>query len=118
MRTRSGTARYDRRITFRALSVARDPKFNTRAKSWADHATVFAEVLDLLPSRGEQVADGVDIRRKPCRVRIRWRADISPDMRVMIRGIEHEIVGGPAEIGRRDEIELVCEAVSTAGDGA
>lgn len=116
MRTRA--ARYDHRVTFRAMTVARDPKFNTRAKSWADHATVFAQVLDLLPSRGEQIADGVDIRRKPCRLRIRWRADINPDMRVVIGGIEHAIVGGPAEVGRREELELVCEALSTTGDGA
>lgn len=98
--------------------------------SWELVASVFAEVQDALPSRGERLADGINIATRPARVRMRWRNDVTPAMR-FVRGADAtgeevdysnarvmQIVGGPAEIGRREGLEFMVEDYSTAGSGA
>lgn len=107
----------DQRITFQRRSEGSDPVYGTPSQTWTDVCTVWAEVQDMLPSRGERVAEGVRIANRPARVRIRYRADISSDMRIVHRGRVLQIVGGPAELGRREGLELVAEEYSTSGAG-
>lgn len=115
---KTASARFERRVTLLAPLAVKDPRFNTAVKSWGEVATVFAQVLDMPPANEEALADGVDLRQRPCRIRIRWRADVTADMRVRYQGRVLEIVGGPAELGRRELLELLCQEVSTLGDGA
>ena len=117
---RTKTARFDKRITFLQPIEARDPRFNGRVKQFVPAPglkNVAAQVYDLAPSREERISDGVDLRLRPCRIRLRYREGLSADMRVQFRGREMEIVGGPAEFGRREMIELVCQDPSTLGNG-
>lgn len=86
--------------------------------TWEPVATVWAEVQDMLPSRGERLADGVNIATRPARVRMRWRADISGSMRIVMDGRIMQIVAGPVELGRRDGIELMVEDYTSAGNAA
>lgn len=119
MRTR--TARYDKKITFLEEISTRDGQFNTAQKDFVPIAAltdVAANVQDLLPSRSEQISDGIDIRRRPCRIRFRWRSDVLPTMRVRYGNRELEIISGPVDLGRRETLEMVCEEVSTRGNGA
>jgi SPP1 family predicted phage head-tail adaptor len=109
------TGQFDRRVRIEREVVTRDPAFNSQVKTWVEVATVWADVQDVLPSRAESVQQGVDIAGRPSRVRMRYRAGITPDMRVVILGREEriaQIVAGPAEIGRREAIELMVTRYS------
>jgi head-tail adaptor len=121
----------DRRIRIeRAVS---DESFDGAGSgAWELVAEVWAGVKDALPSRGEQLADGINFARRPARVRIRYRAGISAAMRIdMGRNVKDadgatvwqseriaQIISEPAEIGRRDGIEFMVEDYSPAGNGA
>jgi head-tail adaptor len=75
-----------------------------------------ANIQDVLPSKSESVANGIRIATQPARIRIRYRAGITSAMQVTIHGATDrvcQIVGGPAEIGRREWLEMVVEAYSS-----
>lgn len=84
-------------------------------ESWIPVATVWAEVQDRLPSRGEDMANGFNVASRPARVRMRYRSDITSDMRIVLGNRIMQIVSAPAELGRREGLELVVEDYSTAG---
>jgi len=88
------------------------------AGTWEPVATVRAEVLDALPSRGERLAEGLNLKTRPARVRIRKRDDITSTMRFVMGARILQIVAGPAVIGRRREgMEFMVEEYSPAGNG-
>lgn len=100
-----------------------DPEKGTVSPQWVAVTTVWAQVQDVLPSRGESQADGVRLSQRPARVRIRWRADLARietgAMRIVQTDRENrmlKIVAGPAEIGRREALEFMAEEFSTSGD--
>lgn len=114
--------------TIKIQSPAPDDTFDGAGKGgWTDLATVRGEVQDMLPSRGEKIADGLNVASRPSRVRIRFRKDVKASMRVQIG----ETIGGvwvvyrtaqiitpPAELGFRQGLEFVIEDYSTAGNPA
>lgn len=85
--------------------------------TWAEVATVWAEVQDMPPSR-ERMADGLNIANRPARIRMRYRSDVTAAMRIVWGSRIMQIVAGPAELGFREAIELVAEDYSTAGNPA
>ncbi len=85
---------------------------------WTPVATVWAEVQAALPSRGERLAEGINVSSRPARVRMRWRGDIDASMRIVFDGRIMQIVGGPVELGRRDGIEMMVEDYTSAGNAA
>ena len=105
----------DRRITIQSSSVTQDSTYGTDVASWPTLATVWANVQDMLPSRGEKFADGISIARRPSRIRIRYRSDVTSDMRVVIGSRTLRIITMPAEIGRREWLEFIAEEVTTGG---
>ena len=106
------------RVQILARRSTQEATFGTAQIAWTPIATVWAEVRDLLPSRSENVAEGVTIARRPARIRMRWRDDISSDMRLIARGRTLQIVSGPAMLGNRQYLELMAEEASTMGDAA
>lgn len=106
----------DRRITIQQKTVTQDPDYGTEVTSWTTFASrIAAQVQDVLPSKSESVQQGIRVATRPARVRIRYRTGITSDMRVVVHGTTDrtmQIVGGPAEIGRREWTELVCEEYS------
>ena len=98
--------------------------------TWVPVKTVWASVLDILPSRGEKLAEGVTITNRPARIRIRHRSGITGDMRIAIGALSApdepqpegrrylRIISPPATIGRREWMEMMAEEVSPAGNGA
>lgn len=111
-----GASRRDTLITFRKRTATQSQATGARTYTWADlPQKEWAEVHDILPSKGEQVAEGIDLSLRPCRIRCLYRADIKPDMRVAFDGRELEIVSGPVELGRRDGLELIAQEISTKG---
>ena len=105
----------DRRITIQSRTSTKDASGRPTTVAWADFATVWASVQDMLPSRGERIAEGVNVASRPCRIRMRYRDDITADMRVTLDGRTLRIVSMPAELGRREGIEIVAEEVTTEG---
>lgn len=121
--------RLNRRIRIER-PVSNDSFTGAGGGSWALVAEVWAEVQDMLPSRGERLADGINIATRPARIRIRWREGVTPAMRfVMGATVAGEdvnyssarimqVVAGPAELGRREGLEFMVEDYSSAGGGA
>ncbi len=107
----------DREITFQR-KVPDDSFGGAGKESWVPVATVWAQVRDVLPSRAERVGEGLSIANRPARIRMDYRDDITPDMRIIHGARVMQIVAGPAELGRRDAMEWMAEDYSTAGDGA
>lgn len=110
--------RLDRRVTLLARSAVVEDDYGTQSVQWLPLATVWAELQDMLPSRAERIAEGIEIARRPVRVRLRWRDDVGTAERLGLDdGRQLRIVAGPAEIfGRRHMIELVAEHLTTEGE--
>jgi head-tail adaptor len=79
---------------------------------------VWAGIRDMLPSRGEKLAEGINVSTRPARVRMRYREDVTPDMRFVFGARVMQITAGPAEIGTRDGVEFMVEEYRPAGNGA
>lgn len=86
--------------------------------NWVLVATVWASVTDMLPSRGEKLAEGINVSARPSRVRIRFRKGITPNMRFVMGERIMQIVAGPAELGRREAMEFMVEEYQPAGNPA
>jgi len=100
----------DRRVLIERKSVTRDA-YGAEVIAWTTVATVSASALDDLGSKSgmESVRQGIRVLEKLTRVVIRYRADITSDMRVTLidRSRVLQIVS-IAEIGRREGTELMC----------
>ena len=84
---------------------------------------LWAQITDMLPSRGERIANGFNMAARPSRVRIYFRTDITPDMRFVdissgVDGRVMQIVSGPATIGRREAMDFMVEDYLPAGSAA
>lgn len=120
----------NRRIKIQKKSTTNEAEYGTEVITWITHATVWANVQDVLPSRSEssesgmRSADGlVKIRTSTglTRIRIRYLATVTSDMRIMLTDRSNkilQIVSGPAEMGQREGMEIMAESYTTAGDGA
>lgn len=113
---RLAAGQLDTLITIESRQRTQDPVFKTWSYAWGEFAQEWAEVRDVLPSRAERVAEGINIQRRPTRIRMRWRDDITGEMRVTIGDRRLQIIAGPAELGRRDGLEMVCEEMTTEGE--
>lgn len=76
-----------------------------------------ASVEDI-PSRGERTAEGFTASMRPARVRMRYREDVTSEMRFVMGARVMQIAAGPAEVGRRDQVEFMVEEYSPAGSRA
>src|SRR5512143_3103286 len=105
----------DTRIRIEYKSVTQDSVYGTEIITWMPKATVWAEVMDVLPTRqqAEQMRNNTQVSVRRPRVRMRYPSDIDASMRCLIGGIVHQIVGGPAEIGRHEFLDLLLERPST-----
>ena len=107
----------DRVVTFQR-HVAPNEFDSAGSGSWQTVATVRARVDDLLPGHSERMDEVVNIASRPSRIQIRFRTDISPDMRILYGARVMQIIAGPAEIGRRLGLELMAQDYSTQGNAA
>lgn len=105
----------DRRITIERRVTTKDATYSSPVTTWTEVARVWAEVRDVLPSRAESVqTDAVQASRQS-RIRIRYREGIDSTMRVRYGQRILQIIGGPAEIGRKHFLEFMAEEFSSAG---
>lgn len=121
----------DRRVRIER-PIADDALDGAGVGSWQLVTERAASVQDMLPSRGERLADGINVAARPARVRIRYRTDVTASMRVLVgrnlRDAEGnvywqtdrtaQIITVPAEIGNRDGLEFMIEDYTSAGNPA
>lgn len=86
--------------------------------TWVPVDEVWASVVDMLPSRGERLAGGINVAARPARVRMRARDDVTPDMRFVMGERVMQIVAGPALIRQRSGVEFMVEDYTSAGNSA
>lgn len=106
----------DRRCRIEYPGVTGQDDFGGEIIGWLPLAVVWANVRDEMPSRAESVLQGLEVARNQTRVRLRWRSDITSAMRLIIyrpNPITYEVVGGPAELGRKEYLELMVERLSS-----
>ena len=106
----------DTRVRVERKSISQDPTYGTDVVTWVPLATVWAQVMDVLPSRqqAEQTRQQLQVATQRSRVRMRYRTDMDSSMRCVIGGLMHHIVSGPAEVGGRHQlIEIVVEQYSS-----
>lgn len=112
----------DRRVRIER-PVADDSFDGAGSGSWEEVATVAASIVDALPSRGERLGEGINATTRPARVRMRYRTDVTAAMRLVEivsggDGRVMQIITVPAELGRRDGLEMMVEEYSPAGNSA
>lgn len=107
----------DRRVRIER-PVADDALDGAGSGSWELVGEVWAQVQDALPSRAERIGEGISVAERPARVRMRWRGDVTADMRFVMDGRVMQIVAGPAELGRRDGLEFMVVDYRPAGNPA
>lgn len=94
-----------------------DGDYGPQPGGWTTFAArIPAQVQDALPSKSESVQQGLRIATRPARIRIRYRAGITSDMRIIVHGATDrtmQITAGPAEIGRREWLEFMAEEFSS-----
>lgn len=107
----------NRKVTIEAKQITQDPTYGTEVVAWVPVATrIAANLQDVLPSRSEQVKQGIALATQPSRLRIRYRAGITAAMRIIVHGGTDricQIVAGPAELGRREGLEMMIEEYSS-----
>lgn len=79
---------------------------------------IWIGIRDQLPSRGERTEGGATTATWRARVRMYWREDLTPDMRLVTGDRIMQIVAGPAELGRRGGHEVMVEDYRPAGNPA
>ena len=121
---------YDTQVVIEYQTLDIDPVYGTRTGSWLPLETegappvavkYWAELADVMPSRGvaEIVASGIKQNTETVRMRMRWRADINSAMRVRAfrasgEEVVYQIVAGPVEIGsRQDRLEMMLQRYTT-----
>jgi len=93
-----------------------DPVYQTPTVAWTLLGMAWAEMVDKLPARDEALLNAISLSSVRSRIRMRYRQDIDASMRfVIMRGQETvwSIIGGPAMIGNKEQIEFLCERKST-----
>lgn len=109
----------DRRITIQRQQPVDDPIYGPQPPGpndpWLNFSPprIPAQVQDDLPSKNERIDGAVQVQERPARVRIRYMRGITPDMRIVLHeetDTIFQIVGGPAEIGRREWTEFTVKA--------
>ncbi|QXT34334.1 head-tail adaptor protein [Sphingomonas sanguinis] len=84
---------------------------------WVLVDEVWASVRDVMPSRSAKPeAIPTNVRRS--RVRMRFRTDVAPNMRIVFGDRVMQIVSPIAELGRRSGIEMMVEDYGAAGNAA
>lgn len=114
MKTRAQVIRdlaqvYRHKIIIQQLVTGYD-EYNQPIDEWQDVSTFWAKIEDLT-GREYFAAQQVPTSQVSTRVRIRWRPDIKPEMRVVHGDRVLDIKAVLDRDGRRRELQLMCQEV-------
>lgn len=113
-----GAGKLDRRIRIERPVTIKDAK-GAATQSWALFATLWANVEEVLPSRGERLAEGLNISQRQARVRTKYVEGITSEMRVVYLDRSNRvmrILTQPVEMGRRDGLEFMAADYTPQGN--
>lgn len=77
---------------------------------WTDVATVWADIR--MKSGLEAIKAGASVSVVQASIRVRYRAGITADMRVVHNLTNYEIKAVMPDVGGREFVDLVCEVVA------
>jgi SPP1 family predicted phage head-tail adaptor len=99
------------RISIEQKQVARDPVYGSEQVTWVEVARVWGDAEDLIGKGRESVSQSLKLSTQPVRVVIRFRNDLTTDMRCKVtnRGDRLLLIRSIAELGVREGSELICE---------
>lgn len=105
----------DKRCLIERRGTGQDPIYGTPVNEWEPVTLAWCNLQDELPSRSESIKKGLNLAANRTRLRMRYRADLDSSMRVTLyrpTAQIYQIIGGPAELGAKDGIELLLERYS------
>lgn len=109
----------DEQVSIERLIVGQDPVYGTSTETWEVlHDHFWANVQDVLPSRGEATGNGLKISVTRTRLRIRDAVGTDMTMRVVLHGHGNrvmQIIAGPARLDDRVHDEFMLEGYSSGG---
>jgi SPP1 family predicted phage head-tail adaptor len=106
----------DQRIRIEAKQTTQDPEYGTPVVTWVTFATLWAQVQDTLPSKGEAQVNDLQQTTRTSRIRTRYFEGITADMRLVhiSRGnAVMQILTPPAVMGRKVGLEFMAAEYST-----
>ena len=98
----------DRRATLQHRVLVRNEGTGEEEVSYSDYATVWAGKRDV---RGREFFAAQQMNSEISTIwQIRHRTDVVATDRIVVDGVAYSLAGPPAEIGRRDGLELQTTA--------
>jgi head-tail adaptor len=108
----------DRRITF-LRKIPATGVLGAGKEVWEPLPPVWAQVIDVLPSRGDELTDGFELTSRPALIRIRHpEFELTTDMRIQYGSRLMSIITAPAELSSRDGVQFKAEDYTTTGNPA
>jgi head-tail adaptor len=83
--------------------------------TWTTEWVTSAEITDVTSRMQEETKQDLRLLKRPCRVRTRYNPNITANMRIIVLDRDNrilQIVSKPAEIGRKEALEFMCEDYS------
>lgn len=109
----------NQRIRVEQRSSSQNAEDGSPVATWSTVTTLWAEVQEVLPSKGEGQAQGFKIATRPARVRTRYVSGITAAMRIVLlsRGDRvMQILSPPVELGNQNGLEFMVADFSTSGN--
>ena len=101
--------RLNRRVTLQAPGTTTD-EIGQPIPGWTDVATVWGDIR--MKSGLESIKAGAPVSVVQASIRIRYRAGVNAGMRVVHNLQVYEILAVQPDVGGREYVDLVCQAVS------
>ena len=105
----------DRYVRVEKPTLVIDPTYGSRTITWAAHIEGWANVQDIMANNQEASNTDLRLATRPCKVMMRFNSSIDATMRLVMLDRENrilQIVSVPAEFGRREFTEFMCEQFS------
>lgn len=109
----------NRRIRIEQRSTTQNAVDGSPVATWSTYLTLWAEVQEVLPSKGESQAQGINIAARPARVRCRYVTGITSAMRVIYLDRSDrvmKILAQPVELGTKQGLEFIVADFTTSGN--
>ena len=101
--------RLNARCTLQQQGTATD-EIGQPIPGWTDVATVWGDIR--MRSGLESIKAGAPVSTVQASIRIRYRAGVNAGMRVVHNLTAYEILAVQPDVGGREYVDLVCQAVS------
>lgn len=98
----------NRRVLIERSVTARTPSGQVKTVGWEPLASVWAHIR--VTNGKEYIKSGAEISELKVSFRIRWRTDVTPEMRILHAGTIYEIEAVLPDLSRREHVDLVTVA--------